>query len=235
MQNYYRCFMILIVIILFNIPAFADEDTGQTIEKADLNKQISYALGYNIVNQIKENFELDPEFFIMGVKDSKDKKPGVTKEKLQELLVTFQQLAKQNQMKKMQEQSIVNLSKGLKFLDENKKKEGVVTLSSGLQYKVLSEGTGPSPKASDTVECDYEGTLIDGTVFDSSYKRGRPEKFPVNGVIKGWTEALQKMKTGSTWMLYVPADLAYGSRGAGAVIKPGSTLVFKVELLGIVR
>jgi len=119
------------------------------------------------------------------------------------------------------------------FLEANKTKEGVVTLPSGLQYKVLQAGTGPKPAATDTVVCNYRGTLLDNTEFDSSYKRGQPATFPVGGVIKGWTEALQLMPVGSKWQLFIPADLAYGDRGAGGQIGPGATLIFEVELLSI--
>lgn len=123
---------------------------------------------------------------------------------------------------------------GEKFLSENKKKEGVVTLPSGLQYKILTEGKGEKPKASDTVECHYEGSLIDGTIFDSSVRRGETAEFPVNGVIAGWVEALQLMPVGSQWQLYIPSELAYGSRGAGQYIGPNETLIFDVELINIV-
>jgi FKBP-type peptidyl-prolyl cis-trans isomerase len=127
----------------------------------------------------------------------------------------------------------MNKKEGAEFLEANKTKEGVVTLPSGLQYKILTEGTGPKPAASDTVVCNYRGTLISGTEFDSSYKRGQPASFPVNGVIKGWTEALQLMPVGSKWQLFVPAELGYGDRGAGGEIGPGATLIFEVELLSI--
>jgi FKBP-type peptidyl-prolyl cis-trans isomerase len=123
--------------------------------------------------------------------------------------------------------------KGEEFLKENAKKEGVKTLESGLQYKVLKEGTGKTPGPTDTVEVNYAGKLIDGTEFDSSYKRGESITFPVNGVIKGWTQALQKMKEGSKWMLYIPANLAYGERGAGGIIGPNETLIFEVELIKV--
>ena len=123
---------------------------------------------------------------------------------------------------------------GEKFLAENKDKEGVVALPSGLQYKILKEGNGPKPKASDTVKCHYEGRLIDGTVFDSSIRRGEPAEFPVGGVIQGWVEALQLMPVGSKWQLYIPSEMAYGSHGAGQAIGPDETLIFDVELLAIV-
>ena len=129
--------------------------------------------------------------------------------------------------------SDIALAKGEKFLEDNAKKEGVVVTASGLQYKVITEGKGDSPKATDTVSTNYKGTLINGTEFDSSYKRGQPAKFPVNGVIKGWTEALQLMKPGAKWALVVPADLAYGDRGAGDAIGPNATLQFEVELLSV--
>ena len=127
----------------------------------------------------------------------------------------------------------LNKKESAEFLTANKTKEGIVTLPSGLQYKILTEGTGPKPAATDTVVCNYRGTLISGAEFDSSYKRGQPASFPVNGVIKGWTEALQLMPVGSKWQLFVPSELGYGDRGAGADIGPGATLIFEVELLSI--
>jgi FKBP-type peptidyl-prolyl cis-trans isomerase FklB len=147
----------------------------------------------------------------------------------------YQRIIRHRQIEKMKLESEENRKKGAAFLEANKNKEGVVTLASGLQYKILKDGKGPVPKAADTVECHYEGTLIDDTVFDSSHDRGKPAVFQVGQVIQGWIEALQIMKTGSVWMLYVPTDLAYGDRGAGDMIKPGATLVFKIELLGIVE
>ena len=126
-------------------------------------------------------------------------------------------------------------AEGEKFLAENKKKEGVVALPSGLQYKILTAGNGPKPKASDTVKCHYEGRLINGTVFDSSIRRNEPAEFPVSGVIAGWVEALQLMPEGSKWKLYIPSDLAYGAQGAGEMIPPHSTLVFEVELLEVLN
>ena len=125
------------------------------------------------------------------------------------------------------------IDEGRKFLEENSKKEGVITLASGLQYEVITNGSGDKPKLEDNVTTHYHGTLIDGTVFDSSVDRGEPASFPVGGVIKGWTEALQLMSVGSKWKLYVPYDLAYGERGAGPQIGPYSTLIFEVELLSI--
>ena len=141
------------------------------------------------------------------------------------------------EIQKMQQQyekmAVTNQQAGEKFLAANAKQKDVVTLPDGLQYKVLTKGAGAKPKSTDSVTVNYEGSLIDGTVFDSSYKRGQPATFGVNQVIKGWTEALQLMPQGSTWMLYIPADLAYGARGAGQSIGPNETLIFKVELIDI--
>lgn len=132
-----------------------------------------------------------------------------------------------------QSQADINKAKGEAFLAENKNKKGVKTTASGLEYKIIDEGNGPIPTATDVVKVDYRGTLINGTEFDSSYKRGEPATFPVNGVIPGWTEALQMMKVGATWELYIPANLAYGDRGVAPDIGPNETLIFKVTLLGI--
>jgi FKBP-type peptidyl-prolyl cis-trans isomerase FklB len=134
---------------------------------------------------------------------------------------------------KTKEAAAANLKKGRKFLEENKKKPGIKVTDSGLQYEIIKEGKGPKPMLSDKVKCNYKGTLIDGTVFDSSYDRGQPATFGVGQVIKGWTEALQMMPVGSTWRLYIPSELAYGERGAGSDIGPNEVLVFDIELLGI--
>jgi FKBP-type peptidyl-prolyl cis-trans isomerases 1 len=131
------------------------------------------------------------------------------------------------------EMNATNIEKGASFLEENKKKDNVITLPSGLQYEVLTEGTGKKAQATDQVKCHYEGTLIDGTLFDSSVKRGEPAVFGVNQVIPGWVEALQLMPEGSKWRLYIPSDLAYGARGAGEMIPPHSTLIFDVELIQV--
>src|SRR6202008_1398185 len=148
-------------------------------------------------------------------------------------VMQVQNEVRQKQAEKAKEAGAANKKEGDEFLAANKAKEGVVTLPSGLQYKILTTGTGPKPAATDSVVCNYRGTLIDGKEFDSSYKRGQPATFPVNGVIKGWTEALQLMPVGSKWQLFIPPDLAYGERGAGADIGPNSTLIFDVELISI--
>ena len=148
-------------------------------------------------------------------------------------MMALQNDLRQKQQAKMQEAGAANLKAGQDFLAANKTKEGVVTLPSGLQYKILTEGTGPKPSADDSVVCNYRGTLLDNTEFDSSYKRGQPTTFQVGQVIRGWTEALQLMPVGSKWQLFIPPDLAYGPRGAGANIGPNATLIFEVELLSI--
>jgi FKBP-type peptidyl-prolyl cis-trans isomerase FklB len=148
-------------------------------------------------------------------------------------MMAFQQEMMANQSKKAGELAEKNQKEGEAFLAANKKKDSVITLPSGLQYKVIAEGTGKMPTLNDTVTTNYRGTLIDGTEFDNSYKRGEPATFPVSGVIPGWTEALQHMKVGAKWQLFVPSNLGYGERGAGETIGPNATLIFEVELLSI--
>jgi FKBP-type peptidyl-prolyl cis-trans isomerase FklB len=157
----------------------------------------------------------------------------MSQEEIRATLTSLQQRLMAARQQELKEKGAKNLEEGKKFLVENQKKEGIKTLPSGLQYKVLTEGSGKTPKAEDTVTVNYKGTLIDGTEFDSSYKRGQPATFQVKGVIKGWTEALQLMKEGSKWQLFIPPELGYGERGAGSTILPNSTLIFEVELLTV--
>jgi FKBP-type peptidyl-prolyl cis-trans isomerase FklB len=234
----------VVLILLFKPAAFADEKTTAVptkekkeitiMESRDLARQISYALGYDIFENVNQYMELDLESFIKGVNDNHAGEPKMEKDQLRQMLMAYQRIARQKQMEKMEQASEASRAEGARFLEGNKLKQGVVTLSSGLQYKILEKGEGAIPGLSDTVECDYKGTLLDGTIFDSSYLRGKPAVFQVGGVIKGWKEALQLMPVGSRWELYVPADLAYGDQGAGESIKPGQTLIFEVELLGII-
>jgi FKBP-type peptidyl-prolyl cis-trans isomerase FklB len=198
-------------------------------------EKFSYALGMKMgANFKKQQVEVDPVILERGLKDAlAGGKTLLTDEQAQSALMEVQNEMRQKQMAKMQAEGEANKKAGADFLAANKAKEGVVTLPSGLQYKILTEGTGPKPAATDTVECNYRGTLIDGKEFDSSAKTGKPVSFPVNGVIKGWTEALQLMPVGSKWQLFIPSDLAYGDRGAGADIGPGATLIFDVELVSI--
>ncbi len=198
-------------------------------------EKFSYALGMNIGQGLhRQDVPVDPNILARGLKDTlAGGKTQLTEEEMRAALMQMQQTMQKKQQEKMQAASAVNKKEGEAFLAANKSKEGVVTLPSGLQYKILQAGTGPKPMASDTVTCNYRGTLISGKEFDSSYKRGQPASFPVSGVIKGWTEALQLMPVGSKWQLFIPPDLAYGDRGAGADITPGATLIFEVELISI--
>lgn len=197
-------------------------------------QRISYALGYNIGQNLQRDFTVDLDAFSLGLKESNQAgDTSLTETEMKEALTVFQNNMRQKQMAQMKDMAEKNKADGEAFLKANAEKEGVVTLESGLQYRVITSGEGDLPEASDTVNCHYRGTTIDGKEFDSSYKRGKPASFQVSGVIKGWTEALQLMKVGSKWELFIPSDLAYGDRGAGKAIAPGSTLIFEVELLGI--
>ena len=206
-------------------------------DKPDLTnpkQKTSYAIGVNIGSNLKEqDLDLDAKALAAGITDGLSGKPAMTEEEVHATLMQFQK----EMMAKMQAKEKVEAGKNLKageaFLAENAKKPGVKTTPSGLQYKILKEGDGPMPKKTDTVKVNYKGTLIDGTVFDSSYDRGEPVTFQVDGVIPGWTEALQMMKVGSKWQLFIPAKLAYGEHSPSPKIGPNSTLVFEVELLDI--
>jgi FKBP-type peptidyl-prolyl cis-trans isomerase len=197
--------------------------------------KFSYALGMNLGSGLhKQSVDVDPAIFLRGLKDGLAAgKTLLTEQEAQATLVQMQNDLRKKAQEKMQQAAVSNKQTGDAFLASNKAQEGVITLPSGLQYKILKEGAGPKPAATDSVVCNYRGTLLDGTEFDSSYKRGQPATFQVNGVIKGWTEALQLMPVGSKWQLVIPSDLAYGERGAGQQIGPNSTLIFEVELLSI--
>jgi len=197
--------------------------------------KLSYTIGTDIGKKLKaQSIDVDPTVVSRGIKDAfTGAKPAMTDEEMKSTLTDLQKQMREKQMAVVRELSEKNKKEGEAFLAANKTKEGVVTLPSGLQYKILKAGDGKKPAASDSVVCNYRGTLIDGTEFDSSYKRGEPATFPVSGVIKGWTEALQLMPVGSKWQLVVPSELAYGERGAGGDIAPNSTLIFEVELLSI--
>jgi FKBP-type peptidyl-prolyl cis-trans isomerase len=197
--------------------------------------KISYSLGLNIGNNLKKQaVDVDPDLLARGIKDAvSGTKPLLTDAEVQEVLTAFQKEMVAKQQQENAQLGDKNKKEGTAFLAANKTKEGVKTLPSGLQYKVIKQGTGPKPKDTDTVKANYKGSLVDGTVFDSSEQHGGPATLRVNGVIKGWTEALQLMEVGSKWQLFVPAELAYGERGAGEVIGPNATLVFEVELVSI--
>jgi len=201
-----------------------------------LKDKVSYAIGLSIGKNMKQdNVELDPDLLLRGLKDAlSGAKPLLTEAQIQEAMVAFQKEMQAKAAEARKASGEKSKKEGEEFLAANKKAAGVVTLPSGLQYKIIKKGNGKvSPKATDTVVTHYRGTLLDGTEFDSSIKRGEPAEFEVGGVIPGWTEALQLMKVGDKWELYVPAELAYGERGAGRAIGPNATLVFEVELLEI--
>lgn len=209
---------------------------GKDVKLVSNIDSASYALGILIGQNNKQQMDMTPgakdiniDLLIAAMEKSlKGEELTITAEAASTIVRSyFEGISKQEGSK--------NLEAGQAFLEANKAKEGVVTLESGLQYEILKEGNGPKPTADDKVKCHYHGTTIDGKVFDSSVDRGEPAEFPVNGVIPGWVEALQLMPVGSKWKLYIPAELAYGERGAGADIAPNSALIFEVELLEIVK
>lgn len=202
---------------------------------ANKNAKRSYALGMDIGNSLKDlPIDIDLDQLNQGVKDVvNDDKTKLTKQELQSVMQNVVSDMEAAQKQKQEKQSKANLDKGKQFLSENKSKDGVKTLDDGLQYKVMQPGKGDSPDANDSVTVDYTGKLIDGTVFDSSEKRGKPVTFPVNAVIPGWTEALQVMKPGGKYRLFIPPELAYGERGAGSQIGPNETLIFDVKLVSV--
>jgi len=214
------------------------QTAGQTpaaLTLATPKDKLSYSIGMNIGKSLKrDNVDVDPAIVLRGLRDVLG--GGnllMNDQEAQSILTNLQTDLRKKQEQEMQQVGETNKKEGDAFLTANKIKDGVVALPSGLQYKILQEGTGPKPTAADTVTVNYRGTLINGTEFDSSYKRGQPASFPVGGIIKGWTEALLLMPVGSKWQLFIPADLAYGSRQASPAIGPNSTLVFEVELLSI--
>jgi FKBP-type peptidyl-prolyl cis-trans isomerase FklB len=221
-----------LLIITISVFSLASLSFGQDKPQLkDLKDKVSYGVGLSVGSNFKkQGQDLNPDALLAGVKDAlSGKTPALTENELKE---TMEAWSKQMEDK----QKVVgekNAADATKFLAENKKKDGVKTTASGLQYKVMKEGAGAQAKETDTVTVNYRGTLINGTEFDSSYKRGQPATFPVNGVIKGWTEALQLMKPGSKYQLFIPADLAYGARAVGPDITPNSALIFEVELLEV--
>lgn len=225
-----------LLVVFVSLGFFAcQSNTQNKVQLKTQTDSVSYTIGMDIGKNLKnQKIEVVPEVLAQGIRDILDSNQTLlTEEQAQEVISALQQelMAKHQEMVEMQKEK--NKKAGDEFLAENKKKAGVMTLPSGLQYKVLKMGTGAKPKATDKVTVHYKGTLIDGTEFDNSYTRGEPATFAVNQVIKGWTEALQLMPVGSKWIIYLPPDLAYGEQGAGQVIEPNSTLIFEVELIKI--
>jgi len=209
-------------------------DSGKSALK-DQKQKVSYGIGFNLgQNLMRDQLELDPQILAKGIMDAMTKqKPQMTEEEIRDTLLAFQKELRDQQEAKMKKAQAENVTKGKKFLEANAKKEGVKTTKSGLQYKVVKSGKGKTPTDKDSVTTHYRGTLIDGTEFDSSFKRNQPATFPVSGVISGWTEALQLMKEGDKWQLFIPSDLAYGERGSGPDIGPNEVLIFDIELLKV--
>jgi FKBP-type peptidyl-prolyl cis-trans isomerase FklB len=223
--------MIVLTLMLVAGGAWAQEDSGLKTDK----DKLSYALGMDLGTQLKSrSVDIDPEVFARAFRTALEGGTLLlTEEEKEAVIATLQQTMRTRQAEAARAAGEKNKQEGNAFLAANKAAPGVVVLPSGLQYKVLKEGTGRKPTLDDTVECHYRGTLVDGKEFDSSYKRNEPATFPVKGVIPGWTEVLQLMPVGSKWQVVIPPALAYGERGAGADIGPNATLVFEVELVGI--
>jgi FKBP-type peptidyl-prolyl cis-trans isomerase len=198
-------------------------------------EKVSYAIGLQMGRGVKaEQIDVDPDIVLRGIKDAlSDAKSQMSEDELRQVIGSLQQEIRQKQMQAQQAAAAENKTKGDAFLADNAKKEGVVALPDGLQYKILTAGQGKKPLESDTVLCNYKGTFLDGTEFDSSERAGKPVPFEVNNVIPGFKEVLQMMPVGSKWQVFVPSNLAYGERGAGGVIGPNATLIFEVELVGI--
>ena len=215
-------------------PAAAEEAKAPPPLK-DTISQAAYAIGLNLGRTLKrDGVNVDGDLVARGLKDGiAGAAPALTDDQMRAAITQLQMDVQTRMQAEAAKAAEANKAEGAAFLAANKAKAGVMTLPSGLQYQILTTGTGPKPTADDTVLCNYRGTLINGTEFDSSYKRGEPASFPVSGVIRGWTQALLSMPVGSKWRLFVPSDLAYGDKGAGADIGPGAVLIFEVELLSI--
>lgn len=202
--------------------------------KVDLDK-VSYVLGQSVGGDFKrQGLDIDPKIFADSfIAAFNGEKPEMRVGEMQHIMQNFQRAMEDKKQAARMESEKKNIEAGKKFLEENSKKEGVKTTESGLQYKVITQGSGKKPTAKDTVETHYEGKTLDGLIFDSSYKREQTTTFPLNGVIKGWTEALQLMAEGSKYELYIPSELAYGAAGSGGTIEPHATLIFTVELIAV--
>lgn len=212
--------------------------TFPAVQAAELDtseQKISYLMGLDVGARMQQlEFTLDKEAFLQGLSESsQDAARSLSNEQLQKTMEFAQERHQKRQQAQIAKQAAENLTAGIAFLAENSKKDAVMTTGTGLQYKIITEGKGAKPTFTDTVKVHYRGTLIDGTEFDSSYSHGEPATFPLNGVIPGWTEALQLLSKGAKAELYIPSELAYGPNGMGQVIGPNSTLVFEVELLDI--
>lgn len=223
--------------VVIGLGAGAAFAQGTQLQLKTQKDKVSYSIGMNLGHDFKaKGIEVNPKVLAQGLHDAMaGGKTLLTDQEARQTLIGVQRKLMAQQAAKMKELAETNAKEGSKFLAENAKKTGVKVLPSGLQYKIIKSGKGEPPKAEDTVTVNYRGTLVNGKVFDSSFKRGRPATFPVSGVIPGWTEALQLMKPGARWELFIPPKLAYGARGAGPTIGPNSTLIFQVDLLKVKR
>ena len=230
-----RILVMMTVLVLFSLTCCAEKQEAPKKELKTDAEKLSYAIGLEIGTSLKNlPAEIDFPVFVRAVEDGlKGKEPMLTQEQAVEVKKAFGKKMQEERAQQRKELGEKNQKEGESFLAENKKKEGVITTESGLQYMVLNEGDGPRPKATDRVKVHYRGTLIDGTEFDSSHGRGKPATFSVKGVVAGWTEALQLMKVGSKYRLFIPSELAYGKRGRGPKIGPNAALIFELELLEI--
>jgi FKBP-type peptidyl-prolyl cis-trans isomerase FklB len=224
----------VLALAAFTLPLVSSSLFAAPALKTEKDK-VSYLIGYQIGSNFKrDGIEVDTAILLSALKEAiAGTTSTLSQEESQKVMENLQTGLRAKAEAKQKSEGEANLKAGKAYLATNAKKPGWKTLPSGLQYKIVKEGSGATPKETDTVKTNYKGTLLDGTEFDSSYKRGQPATFPVNGVIKGWTEALQLMKPGSKWELAIPSDLAYGDRGAGGTIGPNATLLFDVELIGI--
>ena len=226
---------IFIVLLMIAISCSNSEKVVETPQLTDYMDTVSYSVGVDIGKSFRlQEMDINPDVMARGLSDAfSDKETALTDEETQSTLIKFRQEFQEKQreiaQRKAQETAIAEEA----YLAESASKEGIVSLPSGLQYKVITPGDGPSPLTTDKVKVHYKGSLADGTIFDSSYDRGQPTSFTVSGVIKGWTEALLLMQVGSKWELTIPSKLGYGTRGSGGTIPPNSTLLFEVELLAI--
>jgi FKBP-type peptidyl-prolyl cis-trans isomerase FklB len=225
----------LVAILALSLVLSSCQSTQHKPELKTMQDSVSYSIGMDIAKNLKgQMIEVNPDVIAQALKDmNADGKPMLTDAQAQSVMMAFQSDMMAKHSAKMKDAAEKNLKEGQIFLAENKKKEGVITLASGLQYKVVTQGTGKKPGAKDNVSVNYRGSLIDGTEFDSSEKHGGPAVFPVSGVIKGLSEALQLMRVGSKWQIVVPPEIGYGPQSVGTQITPNSVLVFDIELIGI--
>lgn len=229
-----KSIIFLIALLLTSLPALS-QNNNKAVFKTQMDS-VAYSIGISFGRQLKQdNINLNLDIFLMAVKDAMVDTSQLTDEQMQQAMIAFQKSLMQRQQEQLAQQAAIEKAKGIKFLEENKKRQGVKTTSSGLQYEVLVEGKGKKPTQNSTVKVHYTGKLIDGSTFDSSIERNEPIEFPLNKVIPGWTEGVQLMSIGSKYRFYIPSELAYGDQGYPPTIPPGATLIFEVELLDIIE